>query len=1330
MIRSCRLRFCSSRRVYFSLSLLVILALLLGLMPALPAHAVLPAPEGLAPCNIITDPALYPPVGVPTLTWQSVSGAVQYEVEVNSAIGFNGTILAKKTTVYNTFTPTDNTSFANGTYYWRVRAKDSSTWGEYSEICTITQNWNLAPTLQMPADGADIELFTYPTFSWTPVQGAAKYRFDLARDPSFATMVSGYPIQTYVNTFTPVQRLGNATYYWRVTPLDRHGHAGQPSASWSFNLNYARAPQLLAPTNNPTGNPQLIEPRTPTFEWTAVEGADHYELEISTDPGFGTFLTNYGPFSTRATSHTPTRGFTNDTSPVGGYYWRVRAVDRHNNKGPYSQTYRFLLGWSVGDRRPQLLTPVNGSLDTNCPALLTWTPVEGAAYYQIQIAKNDPGMSDPGKRILRGTDTIRNTAYDYTLDQQLPQGACDPAPGTIIYWRVRAIGLSGDKNPPVSGPVGDWSEIFSYANPASQGISPPALIYPYFYYTPPVTNSTYSTVTAPVPVFMWARSMYTQTQGTQYTVQVAANQNFSPVLWQATTQNLSATPTDKHSETGGWLPDPNVTYFWRVSDGRRDDRDPVYHLYWSETWQARFDLRGVRQVTGTVPLLIRPTYKSEEDGKTYGWESVDTFPNLQWTGVVGAARYRVQISRERTFSTVLEEIETDYTNYTPITHYALRDRLFGDYFWRVRALNANSQPLGDWSQTWRFIVSHQPQFKNITIDGQSDFPGASLLAVDDVGDADTGFDLRDLYVTLGVNHVNFGFTALPESSPARYLLVIDTDKADNSGATTDPFGLGMTFNPYHRPEYILSLDYDGNNLVPTMSRLYLWTGNSWSWLPLSSYAGSTAAYDAATGFIELSLLKSALSSAPYSLAMQLISVDPVNNVIKDSVPHDPTPGQVFVVDANAPNTILPFNNSPNETQTLHNMPRYFAWNRLFEDSTYRFRVGRSYDVSSSVDEEGWAPNGTRPFSFHYVPTFNNTVVSYVDNDTYYWHIKMVDPLPNYPSEQYGQTTQFTLRTYVPTHLSPADGAVVHRTPTFSWDPAEWAAAYDIQIANNPGFAGATLVTTEFTNYTPATDLADGNWYWRVRVRKVSSPGVFGVWSATQTFTKSSPVPTGLGTVGGAIINRTPTFVWSPILTPTVNPNLAASAYYLQVSTTPGFNSLYDYATVESTSYTPMGSDDSAVYADGTYYWRVAMVLSSGYGPYSAVMTFTKQYPQVTLVSPRSGSSTGPNPTFIWLPVNGAGRYHIQIAKDPLYNTLVNEARTDNTVYTPLTKLPDGAYYWRVAMLDGRDRRGPWNEAIVLVGNRVYIPLVMRAYRGRLLSEPFFVPVDMAIWKQE
>jgi hypothetical protein len=64
-----------------------------------------------------------------------------------------------------------------------------------------------------------------PTFIWTPVDGAATYRFEVSKYPTFSPT---YDTITTINTqFTPTKIYDlNIIYYWRVAIRDRDGKQG------------------------------------------------------------------------------------------------------------------------------------------------------------------------------------------------------------------------------------------------------------------------------------------------------------------------------------------------------------------------------------------------------------------------------------------------------------------------------------------------------------------------------------------------------------------------------------------------------------------------------------------------------------------------------------------------------------------------------------------------------------------------------------------------------------------------------------------------------------------------------------------------------------------------------------------------------------------------------------------------------------------------------------------------------------------------------------------------------------------------------------------------
>lgn len=303
--------------------LLALSVLLLGQLIFLPGRASAQEVEGAAvqiDAPILTAPedralttgATHPPLGVPKLVWTAVTDATRYQVEISTSAGFASTV-DSATTYATTYTP--DIALPDGDYYWRVKAAEGASWGPDSEVRGFSKQWSdggaLTPQLLSPEEGSVRAWFTGDDFSWTPVLGAATYLFELSTDPSFGAIV--YSGTTTRTAHTPTKRPANNLYYWRVTPTDARNNRGQPSQTGSFTFAWNVAPQLIGPANN------IDAPFLPRFSWTAVEAANPYQLEISTQPDFG----SASIYVTPNTDFTPQKALSNDQD----YYWRLRGID-------------------------------------------------------------------------------------------------------------------------------------------------------------------------------------------------------------------------------------------------------------------------------------------------------------------------------------------------------------------------------------------------------------------------------------------------------------------------------------------------------------------------------------------------------------------------------------------------------------------------------------------------------------------------------------------------------------------------------------------------------------------------------------------------------------------------------------------------------------------------------------------------------------------------------------------------------------------------------------------------------------------------------------------
>jgi hypothetical protein len=97
---------------------------------------------------------------------------------------------------------------------------------------------------------------------------------------------------------------------------------------------------------------------------------------------------------------------------------------------------------------------------------------------------------------------------------------------------------------------------------------------------------------------------------------------------------------------------------------------------------------------------------------------------------------------------------------------------------------------------------------------------------------------------------------------------------------------------------------------------------------------------------------------------------------------------------------------------------------------------------------------------------------------------------------------------VPTLVTPTDGDTVgDRTPTFEWHGVFGSDEYEIQIDDDVNFSSPERdETIASTAYTPASDLSDGTYHWRVRGHNTGGCDVYGKWSSPWSVTIVPPSP--------------------------------------------------------------------------------------------------------------------------------------------------------------------------------------------------------------------------------
>jgi hypothetical protein len=165
----------------------------------------------------------------------------------------------------------------------------------------------------------------YVIFDWGYIP-APGYKIQLSTTPDFSTLLlNAKTTEPYFADYvTPLTR--GQTYYWRIRPLDY-----STILPWSEPIHfYARDP-LTTPVLGAT----VVNGYSVTLNWSPVDGAVKYKLQVAKDDTFANLIFN-APVLSPDTSK-----LLNLPEKTKTYYWRVRAIDGVNSKSAWSEPGQF-----------------------------------------------------------------------------------------------------------------------------------------------------------------------------------------------------------------------------------------------------------------------------------------------------------------------------------------------------------------------------------------------------------------------------------------------------------------------------------------------------------------------------------------------------------------------------------------------------------------------------------------------------------------------------------------------------------------------------------------------------------------------------------------------------------------------------------------------------------------------------------------------------------------------------------------------------------------------------------------------------------------------------
>ena len=177
-----------------------------------------------------------------------------------------------------------------------------------------------SPSNKAPGSGSLIDhTIRNVSLDWETLEGATSYRWQLDHDTDLSSVPDGFEENTQASSAHLPTLEPATTYYWRV-------RASAPVLSpWSDKQSFttsldteAIALRLESPEAGARG-----VPIKPIFQWTAVTGANAYELLVSADANFANpSIIKRDDYALSATAWQCDLSLNYDTT----YYWKVRAI--------------------------------------------------------------------------------------------------------------------------------------------------------------------------------------------------------------------------------------------------------------------------------------------------------------------------------------------------------------------------------------------------------------------------------------------------------------------------------------------------------------------------------------------------------------------------------------------------------------------------------------------------------------------------------------------------------------------------------------------------------------------------------------------------------------------------------------------------------------------------------------------------------------------------------------------------------------------------------------------------------------------------------------------
>lgn len=287
--------------------------------------------------NVFEYDASLDPRG-PLLEWRDRNNLAEYDLEISRNRSFEGKVewtTSEKSLRWRNYVP--------GTIYARVRAKNKFMETPWSRLAELRIRFpkiaikEIEPLKTQARDLASTPQKMVP-LEWTSVPRASTYVVQIAENKDFQNYEERKTNQQ--STMITLNKPGQI--FTRVLAFDSKG----------TNLNATSDPRVIQYVlSMPLPDPKILFPRQdqhlfvqdekrPLFnlEWSPVEGAQMYEVQIATDSDFQKLAQR---FQTRRTSYVLRKEL-----PLGRVYWRVKAFAKATRQPSNFVEYQDKSNWS------------------------------------------------------------------------------------------------------------------------------------------------------------------------------------------------------------------------------------------------------------------------------------------------------------------------------------------------------------------------------------------------------------------------------------------------------------------------------------------------------------------------------------------------------------------------------------------------------------------------------------------------------------------------------------------------------------------------------------------------------------------------------------------------------------------------------------------------------------------------------------------------------------------------------------------------------------------------------------------------------------------------